>query len=324
MKVTVRHTLNAHFVEVAAPSTVQFEYGGVSVSVATTTKPDGVFATITCVGTSDVDDDEELHDTEGGIGPSSAGLIIMLDQRDQQYAKAVAAALHRIEGVLRRVGSVLRWRFGLSGYDSVFKDTAVTAQLADGRPLHLEPILRAAAMGDDRADIEQGGLAEVAELVTSSQREPVAHELWREAWNLRHSSPRSSLVIGVAAAEVGLKQLIATLVPGAKSLVENIPSPSLDAMMRKVLPDLPIQADVEPSRRAPRHLRAAITSAVEDRNRVVHLGVMPRSDLRATLLAIREFLYLLDTYSGHPWAEALLSETTRSALVQPQAPRTRG
>jgi hypothetical protein len=51
--------------------------------------------------------------------------------------------------------------------------------------------------------------------------------------------------------------------------------------------------------------------------RVVHLGAMPRGDLRETLLAIREFLYMLDMYSGHLWAEALLTEKTRSALVGP-------
>jgi hypothetical protein len=109
----------------------------------------------------------------------------------------------------------------------VFKDTAVTARLADGRPLGMQLVPRA-AMGDDRSQLEPGGLAAVADLVTSSQREPVAHELWREAWNLRHTNPRSSLVIGVAAAEVGLKQLIAASVPDAASLVENIPSPPLD------------------------------------------------------------------------------------------------
>jgi hypothetical protein len=314
VKVTVRHTLNAHFVETEALSTVQFQHKAVSVIVATDTKPDGTFAAITCAGTTDVDEDEELNGTGGGIAWTSSGLVMLSDQRDQRYAGAVVAGFQKIESVLRQAGSVLRWRFGLSGYDPVFKDTSVTAQLADGRPLDLY-LVPQSAMGDDRATIEQGGLSAVAELVTSSQREPVAHELWREAWNLRHSNPRSSLVIGVAAAEVGLKQLIGALVPHAQSLVENIPSPPLDTMIRKVLPDLPIRADVEPGRRAPRHLRTAIIAAVEDRNRIVHLGAMPRGDLREGLLAIREFLYLLDMYSGHPWAAALLTEKARAALA---------
>jgi hypothetical protein len=316
VEVTVRHTLNAHFVEVEAPSAVQFQREEVSVSVATTTKPDGAFAVITCVGVTDIDDDGELSGTGGGIAWTSSGLVMLSDQGDQRYARAVAAGFQKIESVLKQVGAVLRWRFGLSGYDPVFRDTTVTAQLANGLPIDLY-LVPQSAMGDDRATIEQDGLSAFAELVSSSQREPVAHELWREAWNLRHPNPRSSLVIGVAAAEVGIKQLIATLVPQASSLVENIPSPPLDTMIRKVLPDLPIRADVEPGRRAPRHLRTAIVAAVEDRNRVVHLGAMPRADLRDTLLAIREFLYMLDMYAGHSWAEALLAEKTRSALVGP-------
>lgn len=322
MRVTVTHTLNAHFVEVAGPSTAQFEHDGVTVTVTTVTRPDGVFGTITCTGTVDIDDETELPDSDDWI-TSTAGLFMLTDQRDHRYAMALTAAFGKAEQALAQVGAVLRWRFALSGYDAVFKDTAVDAQLADGRPLDLCLVPRA-AMGDDSARIDQGGLDAAVNLVTSSHREPVGHELWREAWNLRNSNPRSSLVIGVAAAEVGLKQVIALLVPEARSLVENIPSPPLDTMMRKVLPGLPIRADVEPSRRAPRHLRTAITSAVEDRNRVVHLGAMPRSNLRETLLAIREFLYMLDMYTGQPWAEDLLTDTTRVALTGQQATRAQG
>jgi len=295
---------------------VHFEQETVFVRVDSATKSGDAFAAITCFGSTEIDDEWEAGDAESGIESLSAGLFMLPDQRDQQYTTAVAAGFHKVEVVLRQVGAVLRWRFGLSGYDAVFKDTAVTAQLASGRSLHLYLIPRA-VMGDDRANIKQGDLAAIAELVTASQYEPVAHELWRESWNLRHSNPRSSLVIGVAAAEVGLKQLIAAMVPDAKPLVENIPSPSLDVMMRKILPHLPIKAEVEPSRRAPRYLRTAVVAAVEDRNRVVHLGSMPRGDLRETLLAIREFLYMLDMYSGQLWAEALLSEKTRSALAGP-------
>jgi hypothetical protein len=316
VEIAVRHTLNAHFVEAEVLSTVQFQHEAVSVIVATGTKSDSAFAVITCAGVTEVDEDEEPNAVGGGIAWTSSGLVMLSDKRDQRYAGAVAAGFQKIESVLRQAGAVLRWRFGLSGYDPVFKDTSVTAQLADGRPLDLH-LIPQSAMGDDGATIEQGGLSAVAELVTSSQREPVAHELWREAWNLRHPNPRSSLVIGVAAAEVGLKQLIATLVPDAKSLVENIPSPSLDTMIRKVLPELPVRADVEPGRRAPRHLRTAIIAAVEDRNRIVHLGAMPRCDLREALLAIREFLYMLDLYSGHSWAATLLTVKTQSAMAGP-------
>jgi hypothetical protein len=312
MRVTVMCNLNAHFVELEASSTAQFEHEGVAVTVMMATKPGNSFGTITCIGTVDVDE-AKLPDSDGGMD-SSAWVFMLPNQQDQRYAIAIAAARDKAEGVLRQVGAVLRWRFSLSGYDAVFKDTTVLAKLANGQSLDLQ-LSPQMAMGDDCASIEQGGLDAAIELVTSSDREPVGHELWREAWNLRHSNPRSSLVIGVAAAEVGFKQMISLLVPEAKSLVENIPSPPLDTMMHKVLPDLPIRADVASAQRVPRHLRKVIKSAAEDRNRVVHRGEMPPGDLRQTLLAIREFLYMLDMYTGHPWAEALLTETTRRALT---------
>ena len=59
--------LNAHFVESEALSTVQFQHEAVSVVVATDTKPDGVFAAITCAGVTTVDEDEELNAAGAGI-----------------------------------------------------------------------------------------------------------------------------------------------------------------------------------------------------------------------------------------------------------------
>jgi hypothetical protein len=86
-----------------------------------------------------------------------------------------------------------------------------------------------------------------------------------------------------------------------------------------LLPGLPIEADVPPSRRAPRHLRTAIASAVNDRNRVLHLGVVPRNGLRAILLAIRDFPYLLD--SGAPGPKLLTTRPgPRWQGHRPQAP----
>jgi hypothetical protein len=169
-------------------------------------------------------------------------------------------------------------------------------------------------MGDDMARIGPDGLRQVAELIAASATQPLAHEMWREAWNLRLTSPRSSLVVGVAAAEVGFKHLVALLVPPAASLVEYIPSPPLEKMIRKVLPNLPLRSGIAPDRACPQHLRKQLLAAVEARNLVVHSGTMPSVDLRSTLLDTRDLLYLLDLHAGHAWAEDLLSKQTRDAL----------
>ncbi len=46
---------------------------------------------------------------------------------------------------------------------------------------------------------------QVVELATAGMEEPLGRQLFREAWSQKGSHPRSALVIGVAAAEVGFK-----------------------------------------------------------------------------------------------------------------------
>ncbi|HVM13030.1 MAG TPA: hypothetical protein VM287_01705 [Egibacteraceae bacterium] len=232
---------------------------------------------------------------------------------DVHSLAGLADGLDHLDGVLEHIGSLIRWRFGLSGRDSVFADFGAEVLLDDGQVLQLRPIPQA-ALGDDRAAIGEPGWSELAGMVASEFREPIAHQLLREAWNLRFANPRSSLVIGVAAAEVGMKQLVANLVPDARSLVEDLPAPPLARMMKHSLPELPIRAAIEPERRCPKHLHKALDLAVQERNAVVHRGAEPAISLRETLVAVREFLYLLDLYEGNIWATEQLSATTRASL----------
>lgn len=76
-------------------------------------------------------------------------------------------------------------------------------------------------------------------LKNSTESEPLGHELWREAWNLRGLSPRSALLVGYASMETGLKELIASLVPAAAWLVGEVPAPPVCKMLKEYLPLLP-------------------------------------------------------------------------------------
>ena len=145
----------------------------------------------------------------------------------------------------------------------------------------------------------------------------MAHQLLREAWNLRHQNPRGSLIIGVAAAEVGTKALIVDLVPVVRAFVDDLPAPPLVKLVKHSLRELPIRADVAPDLRCPKSLLRILDAAVQDRNAVVHRGVLPSLPLYKTLQSIREYLYLLDFYSGEQWAAAHLTEETRVALGRP-------
>ena len=65
--------------------------------------------------------------------------------------------------------------------------------------------------------------SEMESLIKAVNNEPIGHELFLEAWELRKSNPRSALIIGMSAAEVGFKQCIGKLVRDAEWLATNAP-----------------------------------------------------------------------------------------------------
>jgi hypothetical protein len=166
---------------------------------------------------------------------------------------------------------------------------------------------------------------EIKALLTRNFEEPLGHQLFREAWNLRISNPRSALVIGVAAAEVGVKKLIGTLVPDARWLIEEIQSPPLGRLLRKYLPTLPMKIRFFGSTTGfPKALIKALESGVEKRNKTVHAGEPPpvRSELETTLRAVNDLLWICDFYLGNTWAAAYISPETVRAWTDEQRSTT--
>jgi hypothetical protein len=108
-------------------------------------------------------------------------------------------------------------------------------------------------------------------LSLDNAQEPLSHELFQEAWSQRDDNPRSSLVMGIAAAETGVKHLMSTLVPAAAWLVEEIPSPPLVQIPEKYVPSLharlTINGKVLP---LPDWLMKILTKGVQLRNKIVH------------------------------------------------------
>jgi len=146
---------------------------------------------------------------------------------------------------------------------------------------------------------------------------PLAQELLKEAWRNIYTHPRSALVIGVAAAETGMKALIVELVPENTWLIRELQSPPIVKLATKYLPHLPARCrlgeDVKPP---PRSVIRIIEAGVEWRNNIVHgRGTMPTVDeLQPLLLGIKDLLYLLDYYAGYEWALNLVSERVRREL----------
>jgi hypothetical protein len=147
--------------------------------------------------------------------------------------------------------------------------------------------------------------------------EPIGHELFREAWAVRITAPRSAILIGIAGLEVGLKHCIARLIPDSTWLVEHVPTPPLESMLKNYLPKLPVKntiggMTVPPS---PRTLKA-IKEGIEQRNRTAHRSEPPPDKMlvERVLLAVADVLWMLDFYCGESWALDHISADFREDL----------
>ena len=158
----------------------------------------------------------------------------------------------------------------------------------------------------------------ILRLSQGDTEEPFAHELFQEAWSQRLDNPRSAVVMGIAAAETGLKHLISTLAPGSAWLVENTQSPPLVHMLQDYLPTLPtrlkIKGKVLPP---PKWLIDTMKKGVGLRNQIVHgHPIQLASDtVHDVLQAVHDLLYLFDLYGGYEWAAQRFSVRMQSSLV---------
>jgi hypothetical protein len=145
---------------------------------------------------------------------------------------------------------------------------------------------------------------QIKEMIRAEEYEPIGHELLREAWNLKAPSPRSALMLGVAALEVGVKDFVARMVPKSEWLCFELPNPPVVRMLEEYFPSLPVRLTVNGKVFIPKKIIDKLKVAVVKRNRVAHKGMTVVNDgsLGDILTHVQMALYLLDYYSGHSWA----------------------
>ena len=121
---------------------------------------------------------------------------------------------------------------------------------------------------------------------------------------MQGQSPRGSLVLGVSALEIGVKEFIAGRVPDAEWLVQESPTPPLMRMLQEYLPKL-TKADTKPFAQLDEQTLPRVAKAVRRRNDVAHSSKDPLTgaDLKATLRALRKVIYVLDAQDGHQFTE---------------------
>jgi hypothetical protein len=145
--------------------------------------------------------------------------------------------------------------------------------------------------------------------IIKGMNEPLAHELLREADVNRQSNRRSSLILGVSAAEVGFKQFASKALPDTAWLLE-LPSPPLIEML-KMFPWAQLKLRINgkvPS--IPEEIISQLRKAVLLRNKIVHSGAeIPNFETVDSILnVVKGFLYFLDMIQGNGqlWASSFL------------------
>jgi hypothetical protein len=273
-----------------------------------------------CTTNLELDESEALRNLTSAIARTKDGQWANFEGMNEK----VKAIYVIVDPVFRQLGihlktsiAILKWRYGITdGPINSFSNWS-EAVSTDGTAWRGISTLRGGKISflHPPRKIDASALYEPCRLHNEGAEPPLAWQLLIEARNQRTTHPRSALVIGVAAAEIALKQLIGELAPDARWLAENVPTPPIHKIARDYIPSLKVKARLKgKSLRPPRKLLKRLTDAVELRNRIVHAGAAPPEleNLKEILDAMEDLVWICGLYTGHTWAWDHVSHDTKS------------
>lgn len=233
------------------------------------------------------------------------------DPPDEIQILVRALAVEHSEKAARTL-KIFRWRLGGRSEHRVVGENLAAEWSEDRKQWHPLPAESTVQAPESTwVAVNLPLRAHVAEMFAAGDEEPVAHELLREAEGNLAANPRSALVLAVAALETGIKAYIATMVPDARWLAFEAPSPPVFKILSEYLPTLESR-DAIPIPPPPKRLRTLVRKAVEARNDLAHKGEVAASlDLEDLVDGVREILYMFDFFSGREWALALADPESR-------------
>jgi hypothetical protein len=196
------------------------------------------------------------------------------------------------------------WRGALGVPPYTYRAGPVEFSMGDSGTWHVLPF---DAIADTRRPdfLPNSRHEDVVQALKAGDTEPLGHQLWREAWNLRRATPRSALMIGYAAFETGVKQLIANLAPEAAWLIAEAPSPPVVKILREYLPTLSLKAPASGSHiTLDEDLLKRFRIWTERRNELTHGRAVEieYEELEEFLSLVADLLWAFDYGAGQPWA----------------------
>lgn len=270
----------------------------------------------------------KLLDTEG----FPKDLSFHSDRYPKAYWSFLDATCKRLDQETNQSLGVLFWRTRTRGGPSALHSSEHRIHWQDGNHLDRVNIISLRSWQPPPHGLVISGEAspktlklaederqDIIRIRTPGTGEPLGHSLLQEAWRLVETNPRSALVIGVAAAEARIKELIVAIEPSTEWLVENIPSPPLVMLVSNYLKTLDVKLDINGRAPTPQNRwKKKLEEAVKLRNKIVHGRKVPlRSEEVIRLLKeVSDLLYLCDYYSGEAWALSKLDEQNWVALQE--------
>jgi hypothetical protein len=249
-----------------------------------------------------------------------------LPQAFQEFANGIQRDLS--EAASRAIG-LLRWRSAELGPQRPFEGGGGVSWTLGNDDWHDFPAegLGGAIHPVALLEVARTANEDLKELASKGQEEPFTYELLREAWGLRETNPRSSLLLAITTLEVAVKQYIADRVEAATWLVDNLQSPDVIKLLREYLPTLAPPSGVPGASElgdVPDPVWRLLRNRRDQRNAIVHKpGAHVTADQIATparaasgVLAVQRVLLRFDVANGRLWAGKYVCEPERDPPYQ--------